>query len=243
MSGPNVFGVARSVWDHPALQERRAFSRREAWIWLVSEAGWKQRRVRHAGHTFTIERGQLAHSIRFMAKAWRWEQTKVVRFVTDLKTETMITTETATGITVTTICNYDRYQVVGLPSATAYATPIATETQQERNSSATNKKQVNRETGEEDAASAAPRLVLVPPATPEQQLFERGKEVLGQNAGGMIQNLLKAKGRIELARAVIETAATKQNAREYVAGAIRGNTEHGGGVHRQEINGRKVWVK
>ena len=146
MSGPNVFGVARSVWDHPTLKGRAPFCRTLAWIWMVSEASWRPRRVRHAGQTFTIERGQLAHSIRFMAKAWRWEQTKVVRFLSDLKTETMIATQTATGITVTTICNYDKYQVVGLPSTTADATPTATETQQERNSSATNKKQVNRET-------------------------------------------------------------------------------------------------
>lgn len=205
---------------------------------MLSEASWKPRRVRHAGQTFAVDRGQFAHSIRFMAKAWRWEQTKVVRFFDDLKTETMIATDTATGITVTTICNYDKYQVVGLPSTTPAATDTATETQQERNSSATNKKQVNKETGI-SAADAAPILTLVPPRTLEQQLFDRGKEILGTGAGGLIKNLLRAKGRIELARSVIETAATKQDPREYVAGAIRNQNEDG--QDYRMVNGRRIY--
>lgn len=55
----------------------------------------------------------------------------------------------------------------------------------------------------------------------EKQLFERGKAVLGQNAGGLIAKLLKAKG-LELARASIETAATKQNPREYIGRILGG---------------------
>lgn len=58
---------------------------------------------------------------------------------------------------------------------------------------------------------------------PEKELFDRGKQVLGKSAGGLIANLLKAKGRnIALARAAIEQASTKQNPNEYIAAAIRG---------------------
>lgn len=57
----------------------------------------------------------------------------------------------------------------------------------------------------------------------EKQLFERGKQVLGQDAGGLIAKLLKAKGKnIAAARAVIETASNKQKPREYVGGVLRG---------------------
>lgn len=79
-----------------------------------------------------------------------------------------------------------------------------------------------------DAASAAPELALVPnrPRSTigdrERELFERGKEVLGQNAGGLIKNLLASKGAVELARAAIETAATKQDPREYIGAMVRG---------------------
>lgn len=58
---------------------------------------------------------------------------------------------------------------------------------------------------------------------PERELFERGKRVLGKGAGGLIKNLLKAKGgNIALARAAIEQASTKQDPREYI-GAITRN--------------------
>lgn len=68
---------------------------------------------------------------------------------------------------------------------------------------------------EKNAADAAPNIDL------EKQLFARGKAVLGQSAGGLIAKLLKAKG-LELARAAIETAATKQNPREYVGRILGG---------------------
>jgi hypothetical protein len=58
----------------------------------------------------------------------------------------------------------------------------------------------------------------------ETDLFCRGKAILGDNAGGLIKNLIKAKdGNIALARAAIETASTKQDAREYIAACIRGS--------------------
>jgi hypothetical protein len=44
-------------------------SRVRSWLWLVAEAAWKPR-VRFIGRL--LERGQLAHSTRFMAKAWCW---------------------------------------------------------------------------------------------------------------------------------------------------------------------------
>ena len=56
----------------------------------------------------------------------------------------------------------------------------------------------------------------------ETDLFDRGKTILGENAGGLIKNLLKVKGgNIALARAAIETASSKQDPREYIAGCIQ----------------------
>lgn len=68
---------------------------------------------------------------------------------------------------------------------------------------------------------------------PERELFERGKAVLGPDAGGLIAKVRKAKnGSIPLARAVIETASTKQNPREYVGAILRGAAE------QEQENGR-----
>ncbi len=48
---------------------------------------------------------------------------------------------------------------------------------------------------------------------------------MGKNAGGQLAKLKAAKGgNVALARAVIETASTRQNPAEYVAGAIRASS-------------------
>ncbi len=60
----------------------------------------------------------------------------------------------------------------------------------------------------------------------EADLYRRGKLVLGQSSGGLIARLLKSKkGSVPLARAAIEQAATKQDAREYVGRIISGSAE------------------
>lgn len=61
-----------------------------------------------------------------------------------------------------------------------------------------------------------------PPKNDEAELFERGKKVLGKDAGGLIAKLLKSKKEIPLARAAIELAATKQNPREYIGRVLTG---------------------
>lgn len=119
MSKLGVFAVDRGVFDHPVLQSREPLSRREAWLWLLAEASWKERVKAVPGASVRLRRGQLSHSIRFMASAWRWDKAKVERFLQRLKTETMIETATETGQTVVTICNYDDYQRVSLPTKTA----------------------------------------------------------------------------------------------------------------------------
>jgi uncharacterized protein YdaU (DUF1376 family) len=59
--------------------------------------------------------------------------------------------------------------------------------------------------------------------SPDAELYERGKEVLGKNSGGLIKNLLTAKdGNIAHARAAIELASTRDNPREYLGAIIRG---------------------
>lgn len=71
---------------------------------------------------------------------------------------------------------------------------------------------------EESKKDAPPASV---PSSPEKELFQRGKEVLGKNAGGLIKKLLAAKnGDAALARAVIEVASTKQDPREYVGAVL-----------------------
>ncbi len=54
------------------------------------------------------------------------------------------------------------------------------------------------------------------------QLYDRGRQVFGENAGGLISQLLKAKGdNVAEARAALDLASTSGNAREYVGAIMR----------------------
>jgi uncharacterized protein YdaU (DUF1376 family) len=79
--------------------------------------------------------------------------------------------------------------------------------------------------------------------TEEAELFRRGKEVLGQSAGGMIAKLFKAKKRnVPECRAAIELAAGKGNPREYVGAIIAGGIPSMNGQARQ-LTEDEQWVQ
>jgi hypothetical protein len=77
--------------------------------------------------------------------------------------------------------------------------------------------------GKEDAPPAPFEIVPSKVPSEEAQLYARGKEVLGANAGGLVSKLLKAKkGSVPEARAAIEIASTKFDKREYIGRIIAG---------------------
>jgi len=123
--------MARGWLDHPIF-DGRPYCQRAAWAWLIEEASYAGRRRSIKGRTVELKRGQLTASIRFIAKAWRWNRSAVERFLARLKTETMIKTATETGQLVITICNYERYQTRAAIDETATETPVGTEARQER---------------------------------------------------------------------------------------------------------------
>lgn len=72
----------------------------------------------------------------------------------------------------------------------------------------------------------------------EKQLYDRGKEVLGEKSGGLVKNLLKAKGGdLALARAAIETASTKSNPRDYIGAIVKAKPREGEFVWNSGIPG------
>jgi len=126
VSERGVFAVDRGIWHHPLFVSREPLSKREAWLWLISEASWKPRVKRVGSAAIELMRGQLAHSIRFIAEAWRWPKSNVARFLGSLKTESMIDTKTVHGVSVVTICKYDEYQRVSLPDRDSSGTATGT---------------------------------------------------------------------------------------------------------------------
>jgi quinol monooxygenase YgiN len=132
MSERGVFAVDRGIWDHPSFADE-PLTEREAWQWLIGEAAFKDRVRRVGSLVVELARGQLAASTRFMADKWQWSEARVRRFLKRLKTDAMIDAASDAGITIITICNYNKYQRVSLPNdAASDAQTDAAATQQRR---------------------------------------------------------------------------------------------------------------
>lgn len=125
-----VFSVSRDIFDHPIVG--RDPVRFRAWLWIVSRACWKPTKFDIKGKTITVERGQFSTSIRRLADELRWSKSATHRFLTRLKTDTMIETASGTGQIVITICNYEKYQLTPNSSGTASGTASGTGAGQER---------------------------------------------------------------------------------------------------------------
>ena len=132
--------IARSLWDDPAFKQD-AFSEREAWVWMICEAAWRPHERRVGSLIIQLDRGQLAHSTRFLSEAFGWSHSKVRRFLERLENRHMIEVKTDTGVSVISLLKYNTYQLTPRDSGTAAAHKQA----QQRHSSGTNKNKDNKE--------------------------------------------------------------------------------------------------
>lgn len=116
MSG--TVNIARSLFLDEAFKDQ-PYTEREAFMWLVMEASWKDRVKRVGVAVVELKRGQLAVSIRFMADAWGWEKSTVDRFLKRLEKRDMIGTDCGTGVNIITVRKYNDYQGGDARSGTA----------------------------------------------------------------------------------------------------------------------------
>jgi hypothetical protein len=133
---PGFVAIARGLWDDPEFRDAE-MSPREAWIWMIARATWKQRAARVGSKVVTLERGQLAYSTRYLAKIFKWSEARVRRYLKVIEGRSKIDAATDAGITVITIRNYDKYQT---PPDKGDALSDAEATQQRRTSDASKNK-------------------------------------------------------------------------------------------------------
>ena len=96
------FYVYRSIWDEDWPHIWRWW-----WIDMIHMAKWKD--------TKTLKRGQLAESLRQLAKRWHVAPSTVARFLRELESKGAISrnthaTPTQHPASVITIINYEAYQ-------------------------------------------------------------------------------------------------------------------------------------
>ncbi len=131
MSDRGVFAVDRGIFTDDLFADE-AFTEREAWLWLIAEAAWKARRVRAGTAAVELARGQLCHSVRFMAEAWQWSKSRVDRFLSKLEKRDAISRTGGTATAIITVCRYDEFQRVALPERDSDGTGAGTDLGQQR---------------------------------------------------------------------------------------------------------------
>ncbi|MFJ7995469.1 Replication protein O [Peribacillus frigoritolerans] len=100
----------RKVQSHWIYQEKRKFSKYEAWLDLLMMVNHEDNKVVLGNEIFEVRRGQRITSIRKLCEKWSWSNTKVTQFLNLLQSDGMIELKSDSKKTLITIANYDDYQ-------------------------------------------------------------------------------------------------------------------------------------
>lgn len=102
--------IHKKILDHWICNSKHTFSNFEAWMdILLNVNGEKGKPMKIDGAFFTAERGQALFSLETWAKRWRWDKSKVRRFLDKLQSDKMIVINNEKKTTRITVCNYDSY--------------------------------------------------------------------------------------------------------------------------------------
>lgn len=85
-------------------------TQREAYQWLIMNAAWKDTSHTIGDTDFIVPRGSQYRTIRKLCNEWKWGNTKVRNYLALLERKHKIKTETNTGKTLITLCNYSKFQ-------------------------------------------------------------------------------------------------------------------------------------
>ena len=78
------YRMTRGWMDH-SMFGSDSFCKRAAWMWLIKNAAFADHKVHVGGRQIDLKRGQLVASIRRLASFWKWEKTRVQRFLKKLE--------------------------------------------------------------------------------------------------------------------------------------------------------------
>ena len=136
------YQMQRGWMENPAFRHE-PYTRAQAWCFLIEKAAWKDRIQAMGSESISVQRGEYAASIRYLAERWKWSKSKVDTFLNRLESEKMLKrtcsktgtatgTPTGTALTVISICNYEKYQASADNGGTPTGTPTGTRPGQHR---------------------------------------------------------------------------------------------------------------
>lgn len=100
----------RKLKKHWLFQEKRVYSKLEAWIDLLLRASYQDEKKMFNNKIVPLKRGQLVTSIRCLANDWDWSKKKVQSYLQLLVDDGMITVTSDKDKTIIEINQYDCYQ-------------------------------------------------------------------------------------------------------------------------------------
>lgn len=110
MADKGWIALHRNIRDHWVYQEKRVFSKYEAWLDLLMDANHQNNKFLFDGQLIEVNRGKFITSVRQLCERWGWSNTKVNRFLKMLEDDQMLIRKSDSKKTVITIVNYDFYQ-------------------------------------------------------------------------------------------------------------------------------------
>lgn len=137
----------RKLQEHWLWQEKRVFSKAEAWIDIIWTVNHSANTVLIGNITLKCERGESLLSLESWAKRWNWKTRKrVLNFLRTLEENEMIIVKSETVTTRITVLNYDTYQPQGNAKETQRKRRgNAKETQRNTNNNDNNENKENNE--------------------------------------------------------------------------------------------------
>lgn len=102
--------INRKLFDHFLWDERRVFSRFEAWLDLIQLVSYTADNTKIInGVVVEWGRGQYPISRSFLSDRWCWGPQKIRGFLALLKLKGQITLKSTSVCTIITLCNYEYY--------------------------------------------------------------------------------------------------------------------------------------
>ena len=136
--------IHRELQDHWLWQEKRVFSKLEAWFDILLTVNHSEQKVMIKNTLYIVKRGDSIKCLDTWGKRWNWNKSKVRRFLVLLEKDSMIVTKNETKTTRLTVCKYDSYQTIGNANETQMKhSRNADETQMTPNNNTNNNNNIN----------------------------------------------------------------------------------------------------
>lgn len=99
--------------EHPFWQEKRKFSKAEAWLDILRNVHFKDQPQERliGGKLITVNYGECVMTTRYCASQWGWTQSSASRFVAILKKTGQIRVRNDSGVNVIIVSNFSKYDI------------------------------------------------------------------------------------------------------------------------------------